>query len=338
MPLPTEFDLIAKYFRPLAAGCPGALSLLDDAATLPVAPGSDVVATTDAMVEGVHFLATDAASDIGWKLLAVNLSDLAAMGATPLVHLLTLALPRAWEAEAAERWLCEFAVGLAEAQENHGVVLAGGDTVATPGPLLVSVAMIGHVASGRALRRAGARPGDGVYVSGWIGDAVLALAARQGALGVDDAIPLELTRRLTRPSPRLALGRRLVGLANACADVSDGLIADLGHVCEASGVTATVDLPKVPLSSRATHLLRSLSTPREWLVRMITGGDDYELLFTVDAERAPNVAALANVLSLPLTQIGTIRAAGDSASVGRVTVLDAEGRPLAIDRAGFRHF
>jgi thiamine-monophosphate kinase len=322
---PGEFDLIARYFAPLARGEAGALGLMDDAAVLAVPPGRGLVVTTDTLVAGIHFPADTAPEDVAAKLLRVNLSDLAAMGAEPRAYFLNAA----WPTSLGEDWIARFARGLAEDQAHFAIALAGGDTVATPGPLTLTATALGWIEQGRELRRGGARAGDAVWVSGCIGDGLLGLMAARGELATDRDY---LIGRLNRPTPRLALGRMLAleGLATAAADVSDGLVADLGHVCEASGLGAEIALDRLPLSDAARTALEHRPALRAALA---TGGDDYELVFTTAAEAAPAVRALAEDLDLPLTEIGRM-----AEGPARVRVLDASGADATPERGGFRHF
>ena len=315
-----EFAFIDRLLKPLAAGMPGALELGDDAALLSPPDGHELVVAKDALVAGVHFFAEDPARLVAGKALRVNLSDLAAMGAEPLGYLLALALPRGTE----DAWLEDFVHGLEETQARFGLGLLGGDTVATPGPLTLSVTVLGHVPEGRALLRSGARPGDEIWVSGRLGEAAMGLRILRG-LAVPDEEAMPLVARYHTPEPRLALGRALRGLAHAAIDVSDGLVADLGHLCRRSGVAATVELERLPVSD----LLRGI--PR-WRETALTGGDDYELLFTAAPADRPAVEALSRDLGLPLSCIGRT-AAGEG-----VRVVDAEGREVAIGSPGWRHF
>jgi len=314
-----EFELIRRHFRPLAA--PGALGLMDDAATLAPPPGRDLVMTVDAMVSGVHFLPDDPPDLVGRKLLRVNLSDLAAKGAVPLGYLLTAA----WTAELPEEWIAGFARGLGEDQREFGCALLGGDTVSTPGPLWFSLAAFGHVGAGAMLRRDGARAGDLVFVSGTLGDGALGLRAIRGEL--PDLSPADrafLADRYRLPRPRVALGPRLVGIASAAMDVSDGLLADLGHIAEASAVAAVVEAERAPLSAAAAR------AGRPDLV--LGGGDDYEILFCAAPQDEARVGGLAAELGLPLTRIGRIETGAG------VTAVDAKGAPVAIGSTGWKHF
>ncbi len=315
-----EFELIDRLLRPLARGCPGALGLRDDAALIEVPADHQLVVAKDALVEGVHFLADDPADTVAGKLLRVNLSDLAAMGADPLAYLTVIARPAGLE----DLWLEGFANGLARDQERFGLHLVGGDTVATPGPLLLSLTILGLVPRGRALTRAGAGPGELVCVSGTLGDAAMGLRILRGLAAPED-LALPLVERYRTPRPRLELGRALRGLASAAIDVSDGLLADLGHLLEASGVGAEVEAERLPLSAAARALPGARATA-------LSGGDDYELLFTLPADRQVELAALADRLGLPLTVIGRTRAEPG------LTLLDARGRSLPIERTGWRHF
>ncbi len=310
--LPGEFTLIARHFRPLAG--PGALELSDDAAVFAPPPGRELVVAADAMVAGVHFLPEDPAETIGRKLLRTNLSDLAAMGAVPLGYLMTTAFPRG----TSDAWVAAFAAGLALDQVEFGLHVLGGDTVSTPGPMVLSLTIIGHVAPGTALRRNGARPGDLLWVSGTIGDGAQGLRVLQGKAPADAF----LAGRYRLPQPRLGLGQRLVGVASACMDVSDGLVQDLGHLCRASGCGAVLRAADVPASPQGA------SAP---LALRLTGGDDYELLFAAPA--AAPVAALAAEAGAAVTCIGSF-----TAGPAEVLLLGPNGAPLVLDKQGWSHF
>ena len=317
---PNEFALISKFFGPLATH-PAALSLGDDAALLTPRAGHDLVVTTDALTEGVHFLPDDPPNFVASKALRVNLSDLAAKGATPLGYLLALALPRHCDSA----WLECFARGLLADQNTFGVSLLGGDTTATPGPLTLAITALGEVPSGTMIRRNGARPGDGVYVSGTIGDAGAGLVVLKEGLTVGADVDY-LIGRYRQPSPRLKLGMALRGVASAALDVSDGLLADLGHIAEMSEVRIILESEAIP---------RSLETTRLWpglggIVRAATAGDDYEIAFTGTSDTAVMEAgAKAGVL---VARIGRVEAGQG------VTLLDAKGREVPVDRPGFTHF
>src|SRR5919106_5481147 len=315
-----EFAFIARHLRPLASA-PGALGLVDDAALLDPRPGMQLVLTKDAMVAGVHFLKGDPPGRIAQKLLRVNLSDLAAMGAAPIGYLLALARPRALD----DAWLGAFCDGLAGDNTAFGVSLLGGDTVSTPGPLTLSLTAIGEVPKGEALLRSGARAGDDIWVSGSLGDAALGLAVLQGKLAVAAPTRARLIERYRVPRPRLALGQALRDLAHGAIDISDGLIADLGHVLEASGVGAEVRADLLPLSEAAGHLPGAQEAA-------LSGGDDYELLFTAPQKRRAQIEALSRRLDLPLTRIGEIRAGSD------LRIRDADGEIIEPTSKGWRHF
>ena len=317
MSLPAEFSLIARHFRPLAG--PGALNLEDDAAVLAPPPGRELVIAADAMVAGVHFLPDDPAETIGRKLLRTNLSDLAAMGATPLGYLMTTAFPRG----TADAWVAAFAAGLLLDQAEFGLTVLGGDTVSTPGPLTLSLTLLGHCAPGRALRRNGGRPGDDVWVSGSIGDGALGLRVLQGSLPADAEGWLAGRYRL--PRPRVALGQGLVGLASACMDVSDGLVQDLGHLSRASGCAATLHAGLVPLSPAA-------AAHPALLPLLLGGGDDYELLFTAPPAAAAAIRAAGVAAGVAVTRIG-----GLAAGAPGVTVLDTQGNEMSLASAGWSH-
>lgn len=312
MSLPPEFALIARHFRPLAGE--GALGLLDDAALLTPPPGRELVLAADAMVAGVHFLPDDPPETIGRKLLRVNLSDLAAMGADPLGYLMTVALPHGTP----DAWLAAFAAGLAADQAAFGLAVLGGDTVSTPGPLALSLTILGTVQPGAALRRAGARAGHEIWVSGRIGEGWLGLRAARGEIADPGG---RLAARYRLPEPRLALGRALRGVARAALDVSDGLLQDLSHLCRAGGVAAEVEGPAVPVGDGAAPL-----------DALVTGGDDYELLFAAAPEDAGRVLAAAAEAATPVTRIGRF-----TAGAPRVTLRDAAGRDVTPARLGWSH-
>ncbi len=319
-----EFGRIARFFAPLAG--PGGLGLKDDAALADCRPGHRLVVTVDALVEGVHYLAEDPPNLVAKKLLRVNLSDLAAKGARPLHYLLVTALP----SRLGDDWVERFAEGLGEDQREFAVDLLGGDSVMTPGPAMLSLTAIGEVAAGREIRRSGAQPGDRVWVSGTIGDAYLGLKVLRGEykslLAADRAA---LAARFRLPEPRVALGPRLAGIAHAMCDVSDGLLADLGHICETSGVAATVRLPALPLSAPAHAVV---AAQPETAVALAGAGDDYELLFAAPPEAADAIGRLSGELGLAITAIGTIEPGAGA------RLVDAGGRDIPVAHAGWRHF
>ncbi|MCD6074196.1 MAG: thiL, partial [Rhodospirillales bacterium] len=291
-----EFDLIGRYFVPLATH-PGAFGLTDDGAVFDVPPGETCVVTTDAMVAGIHFFESDGPRNLGWKLLAVNLSDLAAMGATPLGYTLDFGLPKDWARATTEAWLADFSRGLMQCQAQFETSLLGGDTVSTTGPMTLAVTAFGSVPKDKVLRRSSAKAGDMVWVSGTIGDAALAVKIRNGWTP-PNGMPLgHADKRLDMPFPRLALGQALRGIATAAADISDGLAADLGHICQASGVGAEIRFADVPLTSGMRPFVEAAP---DLIATVLAGGDDYELVFTAppdveDAVRAASRAALTPV-------------------------------------------
>ncbi|MBW6396511.1 thiamine-phosphate kinase [Roseomonas sp. HJA6] len=322
MTLPPEFALIARHFLPLAGE--GALGLSDDAALLDVPPGRQLVLAADAMIAGVHFLPDDPPNTIGRKLLRVNLSDLAAMGAVPLGYLMTTAFRRG----TTDDWIAGFVAGLAEDQRSFGLAALGGDTVTTPGPTCLSLTILGSVAPGRAIRRVGARPGDDIWVSGTIGDGALGLRVLRGELP-DDAAG-HLARRYRLPEPRLALGQAIAGVIHAGMDVSDGLVQDLGHLCRAAGCGAELDAAAVPLSPAAAALIAGDAA---LLPAILTGGDDYELLFTAAPTAAAAVQGASRAAAVPVTRIGRM-----VEGAPEVQVRGADGRVLTLTRGGWSHF
>jgi len=329
--LPGEFELIARYFAPLAKGFPGAYGLLDDAAVIAPLPGHELVAKTDAIVGGVHFLPDDPPDLVARKALRVNLSDLAAKGAVPRAYMLDIMLPRT----VTEEWIAAFARGLAQDQDAYGMHLIGGDTDSTPGPVTIAIMAFGDVATGRMLRRGGARAGDTVFVTGTIGDAALGLEVLRGQSARPDTEAANfLVDRYRLPRPRVGLGPRLIGMAHAALDVSDGLLADLGHLCEASQLAAVIEAPQVPLSTAARAVL---ATHSGHITTVLTGGDDYEILFTAPPAALSELTELSQTLDVPITAIGRM----ESLSAGRktpITVLDESGEPLVFDRRGWTHF
>jgi thiamine-monophosphate kinase len=310
-----EFDLIDRFFSRRSRRA--LLGVGDDCALWQAPAGMACAVSTDMLVEGRHFEAGVDAESLGHKALAVNLSDLAAIGADPAYALLALALP-----SIEESWLQSFAHGLFTLADQHGVELIGGDT--TRGPLCLCITVIGHVPADRALRRDGARPGDDVWVSGTLGDAALALSGT----GLSGEAARFCRDRLDRPQPRMALGQRLRELAHSAIDISDGLAADLAHVARASGVAIDIAAESLPKSAA---LASCADRPRA-LECQAAGGDDYELAFTASVSNREAIGALGRELSLPLTRIGTVREGHE------VRILDLHGEALAFARAGFDHF
>jgi thiamine-monophosphate kinase len=321
---PGEFELIARYFRPLAAS-KGAFALTDDAALFAPRPGEEVVITCDAIAEGVHFFREDPPLSVAEKALRVNLSDLAAKGATPFAYLMALALPADWT----EAWLTKFAAGLAGDEKRYGVALLGGDTIRASGGVTVSITALGTVPKGEMVLRSGARPGDAIMVSGTIGDAALALRIRRGAFGRPIGGKMLLDRYL-RPEPRVSLAKALRRYATSAIDVSDGLVGDLGHICEVSGVGAELEVDALPLSEPAR---RVLSADPSALMVVLNGGDDYEILATVVPREVAAFVRAAAAAGVPMTRIGTILE-----GKGPPLVKDGHGRPLAVTGRSHSHF
>ena len=321
-----EFDRIARYFAPLAASHAGAFGLTDDAAVITPASGTELVVTTDTIVAGVHYIGDEPPELIAAKLLRVNLSDLAAMGATPRAYTLNVALPL----DIDDRWLEAFAGGLAEDQARFEVTLIGGDSVGTPGPVVLSLTAYGEVPASGAVRRSAARPGDTVYASGTIGDGALGLRAVRGKLsGISETDAAVLIARYRKPEPRLGLLARLAQkTALAAADVSDGLVADLGHITDASDVAMVIRADDVPLSTAARAVL---DRDPDSLVMILSGGDDYELVFCAPHADSDVVEAIAKECDVPVTAMGQVeKGAG-------VRVIRADGSELTLGRTGFTH-
>jgi len=325
-------EAIIALLAPLAEGFAGAFGLQDDCALLTPAPGTELVLETDPVAEGVHFLSSDAPEDVAWKALAVNVSDLAAKGAAPLAYLMALSFPAAPD----RAWLTRFAAGLGEAQARFGCQLVGGDTDRRPGPLTITITAIGSVPAGTMVRRATARAGDLVFVSGTIGDAGLGLALRKDASlatawGLSRAEAEELVARYVRPEPRLALGPTLRAHASAAMDISDGLVKDVGRMCKASDVAAHMAAADVPLSAAVRKVV---ARSPQMLARLLTAGDDYEVLAAVASGQAQALSAAATAAGVPVTRIGAL-----SAGPARVEVTGPDGRKLALPRAtGWDHF
>ena len=319
-----EFELIARFFRRVPHNADIRVGVGDDGAVIAPTPGVDYVVSVDMLVEGRHFTATADPARLGHKTLAVNLSDLAAMGALPRFVLLAGALP-----DADTTWIGAFMRGFDALALQYDVELIGGDT--TRGPRNLCVTAIGELPAGSALTRAGARPGDTIYVSGVLGDAALALAAMRGRTGVRrDALPA-LTTRLDAPEPRVALGGALRGVATAAVDLSDGLVGDLGHILAASGVGATLDLPAIPRSAALQEKLAGSERDLA-LACLLAGGDDYELCFTAAPAMQPRIAAIAQALALPLVPVGIVI---DGTGL---EVRDELRRPLASSPRAYDHF
>jgi len=318
--------MIAKLLSPLAANDPGAFGLTDDAAIVKVPADQELVITKDMLVEGVHFLRDDPPDLLAKKALRVNLSDLAAKGATPRSYFLGLSLAP-W---IGDEWLTRFAAGLADDQKRFAVNLSGGDTTATPGPLTLSITALGTVPGGRMIRRKGARPRDAVFVTGSIGDAGAGLAILKGeGVGLPDLSRAALISRYQLPEPRVTLGPQLLGIASAALDVSDGLLADLGHVAKLCEVRISLDAAKIPVSA-ATRALWGQG--QEATVRAATSGDDYEIAFTAPTSARSRLEELSRTSGVAISEIGRVEAGSG------VYLIDDKGKPIAVPRAGYTHF
>lgn len=326
--MPSEFSLIAKYF---SRATPGAvLGPGDDCALIAPAPGMQLAVTTDMLVAGIHFFADTNPKNLGWKTLAANVSDLAAMGAQPRWALLAGSLP-----EADESWIAAFAEGFFACAERYGIEVIGGDT--TRGPLNLCVTAMGEVPPQQALRRDGAQAGDDIWVSGKPGMAGLGLAHLQGKVVLPEPWLRLCVTSLEKPQPRVALGLALRGIASAAIDVSDGLLADLGHIAERSRLAAAVHLVQLP------HLPKGIDRALA-LDCQLAGGDDYELCFTAAPEQRLAIGQIAADLELPLWCIGEMRAPGENEdereieTSGSVTVYDPDEHPITFDHTGYDHF
>ncbi len=320
-----EFETIRRLLTPLAHP-DHARGLMDDVAVLPARPGVDLVMTKDVIVEGVHFLAEDPLDTVAQKLLRANLSDLAAKGAEPFGYLLACH----WSQRCGWPERQAFVAGLAADQATFGLHLLGGDTVMTPGPASFSATMLGWAPRGGPVSRAGAKAGDGVYVTGMIGDGYLGLQAAQGRLTLEPERIQALSERYRRPTPRLAFGQAVQGLATAILDVSDGLVADLAHIADASGIAATVQLESLPMSAAAHAWFDTRIDPEAALVSLATGGDDYELLLTAHPADEGALKREAERLRLRLTRVGTM-------TEGRGVTTTHLGKPVDIRKAGWTH-
>ena len=322
-----EFADIARRFAPLSFGAPEALGLLDDAAVIAARPGFDLVITQDALVEGVHFMPNERADRVAQKLLRTNLSDLAAKGAQPYGCFLSISWPSHYDDAARDLFASALKIDLAQ----YGLALFGGDTTSTPGPLTASLTALGWVKAGSMVRRAGAKAGDLILVSGTIGDAYLGLRLARGEdLGLSDADQAFLLDRYHCPQPRLGLRHALLAHGQAAADVSDGLIADCGHIARASGLGMALELDKIPLSVAARRWIDSVADPAKALLNLATGGDDYEIVCAVEPEAMEAFGSASEELGTAMTHIGQFSAGPE------VTVRSA-GSALRISEAGYQH-
>lgn len=323
-------DAIIAVLRPLAG--PGALQLKDDCAAFTPRPGTDVVLKTDPIAEGIHFLPEDAPEDIAWKALAVNVSDLAAKAARPVGYLMALSFPAA----PTRAWMDRFADGLGAAQAAFGCTLLGGDTDRRPGPITISVTVLGEVGSGRMIQRAAARPGDLLFASGSIGDAALGLRlCREPQLadqwGLSPAQAGHLVTRYRRPSPRLALASALQANASAAMDLSDGVVKDLGRMLRASGLSGRLELARVPLSEAASQVV---ACDAAVLPLLAAAGDDYEILAAVSPDKAADYVSAASASGVTVTQIGSVHAG----EAGALQIVDAAGNNVQMQSDGWDHF
>jgi len=314
-----EFDLIARYFSPLAGR--SGLGLLDDAACITPPTGKDMVVSKDMLVAGIHFFPDDKPASLAFKALSVNISDLAAKGARPHSYLLGLSLPEDMD----QIWIEQFADGLAEAQKYYNIELIGGDTTSTLGPITISVTAIGYVEQGGMVRRNGACIDDRIYVTGTLGDAALALLGIRGECKLYE----DLLECYHRPVVNSVFGQGLCGRASASADVSDGLIADIHHICKASGVGAVVNASALPVSANAARIIKrdSKLAPLIW-----SGGDDYKIVFTASAENGCHLKRFAKQTGVKVTEIGKIVAGAG------VDLVDFSGQQVQIGTEGFMHF
>ncbi len=312
-----EFDFIAQHFRPLAGR--GAMELRNDGATMALPAGEELVLSSDTMVEGLHFLPDDPADTVARKLLRCNLSDLAAMGARPRHYMLNVSVPAGRHYD--ENWFTKFASGLAADQKQYDISLLGGDTTGSPSPLMLNVTILGSVRQGEVLRRDGAQPGDGVWVTGSLGRAALGLQVRLGKLdGSEDS----LVEAYRIPTPRVGLS--LYGIVSAAMDISDGLVQDCGHIAEESGVAITLFEEKLPFTS---EVMAHMATHREMI---LLGGDDYELLMTCPPTQEDALQAHCRKHDVPLTKVGTVTEGQG------VTMLDKQQQPISFSRTGWQHF
>jgi thiamine-monophosphate kinase len=322
-----EFETIAALFAPLTRGHPAALGLKDDAACLRLSARDELIVTADALVAGVHFFDGDPPDDIARKALRTNLSDLAAKGARPVGYFLSIMRPRGWT----DARLAAFARGLAADGAAFGIPLLGGDSTSTPGPFSVAITALGTMRRGKMLRRDGARDGDDLWVSGSIGDGALGLlVASEKLKKLAASRRAALLLRYRVPQPRLALGQALVGIAHAAMDVSDGLAADLGHICRASAVGATVELDAVPFSTAVQAAIRLDGKLR---AAAISGGDDYELLFAAPPSARAAVLKASRKSGTPVARIGHF-----SGRRPVVRIVDSQSRVLRLAQAGFTHY
>lgn len=320
-----EFSFIERYLSPLTFGKSEALSLQDDAAIIPCRPGYDTIITKDAIAEGTHFFKDDSPYDIARKLVRVNISDLAAKGATPYCCFLALILPN----NSNEKWLQEFTSGLKNDLEEFGCFLAGGDTTAHNGGLVLTLTALGHVPTGKTILRKGAVSGDIIFTTGTIGDSYLGLEILKGNYKILSRQAKEYSqKRYFIPEPRINIGKELLNIATSAADISDGLLADLENICKASNVGAEITLSKIPFSSAA---LEAINIDNNFLIKAIAGGDDYELIFTAPAHMENKISEISQKTGIKITKIGKI-----TAGYGVKTIGD-NNQSIVINNKGYRH-
>jgi thiamine-monophosphate kinase len=331
-----EAAIIQDYLAPLAAGYPGALGLRDDCATVAPAPGHELVVKVDPVAAGIHFLPDDPPADIAWKALAVNVSDLAAKGAVPRVYLMALSFPDAPTRD----WMAAFARGLAEAQAAFGMHLVGGDTDRRPGPVTISITVLGEVPVGRMVLRGAGRAGDVLFVTGALGQSALGLALLQDPAlgrrwGLDDRAVADAVLKYRRPQPRLALRAALRAHASAAMDLSDGLAKDLGRMCAASGTGATVWVDRVPHDAVARAAIAD--DGRHWN-DVLAAGDDYEILCAVPPAAAGAFEAAAIAAGQSAAAPFAVTRIGELTDTGQVQFRDRDGHPVTLGRTGWDHF
>ncbi|MDG1818554.1 MAG: thiamine-phosphate kinase [Porticoccaceae bacterium] len=317
--------MIAKHFSGLTGQGGVALGIGDDAALINTSPNQQLVVASDTLVEGVHFPSTASGKQIATRALCVNLSDMAAMGAQPRWFTLALTLPKK---KANSLWLADFSAGIAEIAQQFDIALVGGDT--TSGPLTVSITMLGEAPAGKSLQRAGAGVGDTVFVTGTLGDGAAGLKSISSINSINSDSE-RLLHRFYAPRPQVEIGLRLRGIASACIDISDGLIADLGHICQSSGVAASIYQEQLPVAADVKKL-----APDHFINWALFGGDDYQLCFTVGADKLATVEQWISRAELDASKIGIIQASSDSNNL--VTVLDQDNNPIAINKQGYDHF
>lgn len=320
-----EFSFIEKYLTPLTFGKAEALSLKDDAAIIPQKPGYDIVISKDAIVEGTHFFKNDSLYDIARKLVRVNISDLAAKGATPYCCFLALILPQ----NSSEQWFQQFTNGLKDDLQEFGCFLAGGDTTVHNGGLVLTLTVLGYVPTGKTILRSGANDGDLVFVTGTIGDSYLGLETLRGNYkDLSQEAKKFVQGRYFIPEPRISVGQELLNIASSATDVSDGLLADLENICNSSGVGAEIILDKIPFSPAAVE---ASNTDNGFFIKAITGGDDYELLFTAPASMQNKIDEISQNTGIEISNIGKIMPSGG------VKLLTENGKEVWIERLGYRH-